>query len=45
MHAEEGAERGVDPGQLHGDEAKQLLATTGAIITLKAKTAQLQFLE
>ena len=45
VHAEERAERSVDAGQLHCDEAEQLLASAGAAIALVTQTTELQFLE
>jgi hypothetical protein len=45
VHSEESTERGVDPRQLHGDKAEQLLAAAGATIALKAETADAELLE
>jgi len=39
MHAEEGAKGSIDAGQLHCDEAEQLLAPAGAAIALIPKAA------
>jgi hypothetical protein len=45
MHTEEGAERGVDAGNFHRDQAEQLLASAGAAVAFVAQAAELQFLE
>ena len=45
MHTEEGAERGVDAGYFHRDQAEQLLASPGAAVAFVAQAAELQFLE
>src|SRR6516165_7493788 len=45
MHAEEGADRGVDAGKLHRDEAELLLASARAAIALIAEPTDAELLE